>query len=87
MLASLLLVGHLAQQVRKLSREAISSPRVLSSLCGSFLCRVSSQTLYTCCWLKIRIGVTLLRTSKILAPCAVVEVSGSNLALMEEEDD
>lgn len=52
MFASLALVGHSAQRARKLSREAISLRRVLSSLCGYFLCRVSTLTLYTCCWLN-----------------------------------
>jgi hypothetical protein len=52
MFATLLLVGHPARRARKLSREAISSPRVLSSLGGSFLYRVSSLTLHTCCWLN-----------------------------------
>jgi len=51
-LASMILVGHPARRARELSHGTIVSPRVLSSVYGSFLCRVSSLTLYIYCWLN-----------------------------------
>jgi hypothetical protein len=85
MFANLILVGYSARRACKLSREAISPPRVLYSLRLLALCRVSSRTLYTCCWLdphRYR-ALAHLQDSRTRT---VLEVSGSLLTLLEKED-
>jgi hypothetical protein len=59
--------------------------RVCASVCGSFLFSVSRGTLYTCCWLNPH-RYALLRSSKVLATRAAIEVSVSHFTLLEEED-
>ena len=85
MFANLILVGYSARRACELSREAISPPRVLYSLRLLALCRVSSRTLYTCCWLdphRYR-ALAHLQDSRTRT---VLEVSGSLLTLLEKED-
>ena len=85
MFANLILVGFSARRACKLSREAISPPRVLYSLRLLALCRVSSRTLYTCCWLdphRYR-ALAHLQGSRTRT---VLEVSGALLTLLEKED-
>jgi len=84
MFASLVLVGRSARRARKLPRGLLFG-RMCSSLCGSFLCRVSTRR-YTLPCDKIRIGIAILAPSKVRALRAVGEVCTSDYTLLEEED-